>query len=76
MGKVKDKHTEANRIYAQEVLRLLNAYPGQRFETLNPAQIDALLAEADRMRFQGNRRKSAMSLEVQFYLRLQRMVRP
>lgn len=49
---MKQRHTESVRLHAQAALNNIGIAVGQDFHTLNSAQVDALLAEADRVRYQ------------------------
>lgn len=49
---MKPRHVEAERTNAREVLGSINASAEQDFHTLSAAQIDLLLVEANRVRYQ------------------------
>lgn len=49
---MKARHKAALAFDARETLHMLNVTPGQDFHTLSSAQVELLLAEADRVRYQ------------------------
>jgi hypothetical protein len=49
---MKKRHISAHRLNARATLSLLNIAIGQDFHTLSSSAVDALLAEADRVRYQ------------------------
>ena len=49
---MKPKHVEAHRVNARAILLNLNIARGQDFHTLSREQVDGLLAEANRARYQ------------------------
>lgn len=68
----KPKHAESIRHNARAVLAMVGASVGQDFHTLRSSQVDALLEEADRVRYQ--KPKSANGSRARyFYARLQRL---
>jgi hypothetical protein len=48
---MKEQHTEGERVNARAVLAAANVALGQNFFTLRQAQVDVILAEADRVRY-------------------------
>lgn len=48
---MKARHIEAERLNARETLRLCGIHIGSDFHTLRSCQIDALLVEADRVKY-------------------------
>lgn len=65
------RHREGKRVNARAVLQSANAAIGQDFHTLTTSQIDVILAEADRVRYQ--RPKNANGSRARyFYQKLQR----
>lgn len=49
---MKQRHTASARLTARATLAHLNIEVGQDFHTLKSSQVDALLAEADRAKYQ------------------------
>lgn len=49
---MKQRHTQYHRLTARATLANLNIAVGQDFHTLKASQVDALLAEADRLKYQ------------------------
>lgn len=66
------RYREANRVYAWSVLRNIDASIGQDFHTLRSIQIDCLLVEADRVRYQRPKHANGSRARY-FYDRLQRL---
>lgn len=65
------QHPEAEKQNAIEVLKRLNAQPGQDFFTMSPAQVCDLLVEADRMKYRKPKNANG-SRGRYFYAMLQR----
>lgn len=49
---MKERHRESARLNAREVLKACRIHLGADFHTLSSAQVEALLAAADQMRYQ------------------------
>lgn len=49
---MKARHKESRRTNARATLALLNLNSSQDFHTLSPSQVDRILEEADRVRYQ------------------------
>lgn len=65
------RHREAYRRNALATLEMINAKPGQDFHTLSTSQVDTLLAEAVRVRYQKPRNANGSRARY-FYQKLQR----
>lgn len=68
---MKPRHIPSIRLNAQYTLKNLNIAIGQDFHTLSSAQVDALLTEADRVRYQRPRNANGSRARY-FHDRLQR----
>ena len=71
---MKERHKEAARVNARCVLQAANVSLGQDFHTLSSLQVDVILAEADRVRYQKPKNANG-SRGRYFYERLQRQAR-
>jgi hypothetical protein len=71
---MKQRHTDAERLNARQVLTAGNIAIGQDFHTLSTSQVNHLLAEADRVRYQTPRNANG-SRGRYFHDRLQRLAR-
>lgn len=69
---MKPRHVQGEALNARETLRGLNTAIGQDFHTLTHSQIEALLIEADRVRYQRPRDANGSRARY-FYARLQRL---
>jgi len=68
---LKERHKEAERVNAQAVLSGLGIAIGQDFHTLNRSQVDGLLIEANRVRYQKPRQANGSRARY-FHDKLQR----
>lgn len=68
---MKARHVAANRLNARETLKAINAAVGQDFHTLRSTQVEALLAEAGRVRYVAPKGANGSRARY-FYQRLQR----
>ncbi len=71
---MKPKHIAATALNAQETLKALKIAVGQDFHTLGSSQVDGLLAEADRTRYQKPAHANGSRARY-FHDRLQRAAR-
>lgn len=70
-SQVKERHREGAKQNALSVLSLIHAHVGQDFHTLSSAQVDGVLQEADRVRYQKPANANG-SRGRYFYSKLQR----
>ena len=70
----KQKHRAAERLNARETLTALSIGLDQNFHTLRSEQVDGLLREADRVRYQKPRNANGSRARY-FCARLQRLAR-
>lgn len=68
---MKARHAAAYRLDAREVLKAINAAVGQDFHTLRSKQVEALLTEADRVRYVAPKGANGSRARY-FYQQLQR----
>lgn len=68
---MRKRHVEAERVNARETLTAFGIAVGQDFHTLSAQQVEALLAEADRARYQRPRNANGSRARY-FHDRLQR----
>lgn len=68
---MKAQHKQAYRVNARALLSNINAAVGQEFHTLTRAQVEALLCEADRVRYQKPANANGSRARY-FYARVQR----
>jgi hypothetical protein len=71
---MKEKHREANRTNARAIFAHLKIGLDQDFHTLSPSQVEGLLEEADRVRYQKPKNANG-SRGRYFHARLQRQAR-
>jgi hypothetical protein len=71
---VKQRHVEGARLNAIETFKSLNISVGQDFFTLSFSQVDRLLEEADRVRYQKPKFANGSRARY-FHARLQRQAR-
>lgn len=71
---MKSKHVASARLNARQVLQLANISLGQDFYTLSSSQVDILLAEAKRVRYQRPKNANG-STGRYFHDRLQRLAK-
>lgn len=69
---MKQKHEACARTHARATLDSINIAIGQDFHTLRASQVDALLAEADRVRYQKPANANGSRARY-FHARLQRL---
>lgn len=71
---MKAKHTEATQLNARQVFIMWNISPDQDFHVLSSSQVDEILKEADRVRYQKPRNANGSRARY-FYERMQRHAR-
>jgi len=69
-----ERHAAGDRLNARAVLESINASMDQDFHTLSTSQVDKLLVEADRVRYQKPKGANGSRARY-FYQRLQRQAR-
>lgn len=71
---MKERHVHAYRTNALAIFEAIGAKPEQDFHTLSTSQVDALLTEADRVKYQKPKNANGSRARY-FYQRLQRQAR-
>jgi hypothetical protein len=71
---VKERHKQAHQFNARSVLNMLHIAIGQDFHTLSGSQVDGLLEEANRVRYQKPHNANGSRARY-FHDRLQRLAR-
>lgn len=71
---MKSRHVDCHRVSARAFLSNINAAVGQDFNTLSASQVDMVLREADRVRYQKPKNANGSRARY-FYERMQRHAR-